>query len=220
MKPRTALVDLDGTLTDPADGIIGGFQFALRRLGADVPDRDNLTWVIGPPLRQAFPKLLDDPSQDRVEGAVAAYREYYSERGLYEATVYGGIPEAMLRLTEAGFRLIVCTVKPRVFAGPVVEHFDLAGHFEAIYGAELGGRFEDKGDLIEHIIAERDLDASEMIMIGDRGSDMSAARRNAVRALGVTWGYGSHEELTGAGAHAICHAPPDLSAAVTAAFGA
>lgn len=216
MKARTALVDLDGTLTDPADGIIGGFQFALRSLGEAVPEPTSLTWVIGPPLRQAFPRLLADPSIERVEAAVAAYRHYYSERGLYEATVYAGIPDALQKLRDDGFLLLVCTVKPRHFAGPVIEHFGLASHFDGVYGAELDGRFEDKGDLMEHIIAERNLSPADMLMIGDRGIDMIAARRNAISGIGVTWGYGTADELREGGADHICAAPHELDAAVTA----
>lgn len=216
MKTRTALVDLDGTLTDPADGIIGGFQFALRSLGEAVPERAALTWVIGPPLRQAFPRLLAAPSRERVEAAVAAYRDYYRERGLYEASVYSGIPDALQRLRDDGFHLLVCTVKPRHFAGPVIEHFGLASHFDGVYGAELDGRFEDKGDLMEHIIAEQSLAPADMIMIGDRGIDMIAARRNAIRGIGVTWGYGTPAELRDGGAHHVCEAPHELAPAVAA----
>lgn len=216
MSTLTALVDLDGTLTDPADGIIGGFQFALRALEAPVPSRESLRWVIGPPLRQAFPKLLPDPTHDRVEAAVAAYREYYRERGIFEATVYEGIHSALDALRAAGYRLLLCTVKPRVFAGPVIEHFSLASHFDGVYGAELDGRFEDKGDLMEHILAERRLLPSAMIMIGDRGLDMIAAKRNRISGIGVTWGYGTQQELTEAGALQVCHAPAELSGAAAA----
>lgn len=216
MTARTALVDLDGTLTDPADGIIGGFQFALRKLGAHVPEKSTLGWVIGPPLRKAFPKLMPDPTTASVEAAVAAYREYYRATGIYEATVYAGIPEAMEHLRGAGFHLLLCTAKPHVFARPVIEHFGLAGYFDGVYGAELDGRFDDKGDLIEHILAERRLSPAGMVMIGDRGSDMTAAHRNAIPGIGVTWGYGPLEELQAAGAESICRAPEELAACVEA----
>jgi phosphoglycolate phosphatase len=211
---RTALVDLDGTLTDPADGIIGGFEFALRRLGAPVPARADLTWVIGPPLRKAFPQLIPDAGEDHVEAAVAAYREYYSVTGIYEASVYAGIPETLDALRSAGWRLLLCTAKPRVFAGPVLEHFGLAEHFDEVYGSELDGRFDDKGELIAHILAQHRGSISRALMIGDRGSDMTAASRNDVAGIGVTWGYGSVDELREAGAGHLCHTPAELGSAV------
>lgn len=221
MSQLTALVDLDGTLTDPSDGILGGFRFALQRLGAPVPERAALTWVIGPPLRQAFPRLLPDPTPARVEEAVSAYREYYGGVGILEATVYAGVPEALERLRARGFRLVVCTVKPRVFAGPVVKHFGLAGFFDGgIYGAELDGRFEDKADIIAHIVAEHGIAPAKAAMIGDRGLDMSAAARNGVAGIGVTWGYGTAEELRTAGAARLCTAPGELAPTVDALLGA
>jgi phosphoglycolate phosphatase len=216
MTPRTALVDLDGTLTDPADGIIGGVQFALRQLGADVPEWSALTWVIGPPLSKSFPELLPDPTPARVSAAVEAYRSYYRETGIYQAAVYAGAPEALEQLRTAGFTLLVCTVKPHVFATPVVEHFGLARYFDGVYGAELDGRFEDKGELMEHIVVERQLAAVDMVMIGDRGLDMLAARRNAITGIGVTWGYGTADELRDAGAERLCHAPGEMPAAAEA----
>jgi phosphoglycolate phosphatase len=218
---RTALVDLDGTLTDPADGILGGFRFALQRMGAPLPDRSELTWVIGPPLRQAFPRLIPDPTPARVEEAVAAYREYYGGTGILEASVYAGIPETLERLRALGYRLVLCTVKPRVFAGPVLEHFGLASFFDGgVYGAELDGRFEDKADIIAHIVAQHGLAPEAVTMIGDRGLDMSAAARNGVTGIGVTWGYGTAEELRAAGASLLCSTPGELVPAVAAQLGA
>ena len=216
MTRHTALVDLDGTLTDPADGILGGFGFALRRLDAPVPARADLEWVIGPPLRQSLPKLVPDPTPERVEAAVAAYREYYAGVGILEASVYPGIPEALQRLRGTGLRLLLCTVKPRVFAGPVINHFGLAGYFDAVYGAELDGRFEDKGELMAHIVAEHALTPQALVMIGDRGIDMSAARRNGIAGVGVMWGYGTAEELAAGGAARLCSAPDALPGAVQA----
>ena len=172
-RSRTLLLDLDGTLIDPAEGIIASFQHALKVVGADVPAADSLRWVIGPPLRKSFPTLVPERA---VEDAVAAYREYYGGGGMYRARVYDGIPEALERLRASGWLLHVCTVKPRVFAVPLTERLGLDGHFEGVYGAELGGRFEDKADLIEHILAEKQVDAADVIMVGDRDLDVHAAR--------------------------------------------
>jgi phosphoglycolate phosphatase len=215
MTAHTVLVDLDGTVTDPADGIIGGFQHALRKLGAAVPHRDDLKWVIGPPLRQAFPRLLDTPEPERVEAAVAAYREYYGTTGIFEATVYEGIPSALETMRSAGYRLLLCTAKPHVFASPILDHFDLDHLFDAVFGAELDGRFDDKGELIARILREQNVDPAATVMIGDRGSDMSAAARNGVAGVGVVWGYGSPQELDAAGARLLCTSPAELMTAAT-----
>ena len=144
------LVDLDGTLLDPKPGILGSIQYALRCLGAPVPPIDDLAWAIGPPLRTTFPRLLGGAGQ--TEEAVALYRENYRNGAMYDAVVYTGVPQALDALTAAGCRLIVATAKPHHFARPILERFDLARHFTAIYGPELDGTNDSKADLIAHII--------------------------------------------------------------------
>lgn len=211
------LVDLDGTLLDPKPGILGSIQYALRCLGAPVPPIDDLAWAIGPPLRTTFPRLLGGAG--RTEEAVALYRENYRNGAMYEAVVYTGIPQALEALSAAGCRLIIATAKPHFFARPILEHFDLARHFTAIYGPELDGTNDSKADLIAHIIDRERVTSDAAIMIGDRQMDVAAAARNGMRAVGVTWGYGSTDELTAAGAAALCAAPCDLARAALCLLG-
>jgi phosphoglycolate phosphatase len=202
------LFDLDGTLLDPKPGILGSIQYALGRLGAPVPPADEIAWAIGPPLRTTFPKLLE--RDDQTEEAVALYRENYRNGAMYDARVYPGIPDALAALTSAGCRLIIATAKPHVFARPILQHFGLDTRFIAIHGPELDGTHDNKADLVAHIVRQHDFDVSQAVMIGDREHDMIAAGRNTMRAVGVTWGYGSKEELTGAGAATLCDAPNRL----------
>lgn len=211
----TALVDLDGTITDPARGLIGAFRYALEHMGAPVPEPYELTWVIGPPLRVAFPRLLG-PDAD-IERAVALYREFYSAGGITDADVYAGIPEALAEIRRTHSRMYVCTAKPRVFAERVLAHFELTGLFDGIYGPELNGHHDDKAELMAHIIASEGLSPSRAVMIGDRDNDVRAARANGVPCVGVLWGYGSAHELTQAGAHVLCEAPTGLASAIRAA---
>ena len=156
------LVDLDGTLTDPARGIIGCFRFALEALGRPAPAAADLSGIIGPPLRWSFAERLGGAAD--AEAALAIYRSCYASKGIFEAIVYGGVPEALAALNDAGARLFLCTAKPQVYAIRILDHFDLARHFEAAYGAELDGRFEDKGDLIARILDESGIDASDCVM--------------------------------------------------------
>ncbi len=214
-KPFHALVDLDGTITDPRPGIIGSFRHALMEMGFEAPPADDLLWVIGPPLRQSFPELGVPPG--RIEEALAHYRRYYSAGAMFNAPVYAGIPAAFEAMRAAGVTLIVATSKPHVMARPILEHFGLDGHFHAIHGAELDGRNDDKGDLLAHILAEEGIDPARAVMIGDRKFDILAARRHAIANIGVLWGYGGAAELNEAGAGSLCAAPQDLAAMVEAA---
>jgi phosphoglycolate phosphatase len=207
------LVDLDGTLTDPAEGIVGCFRFALAQMGRPAPPDADLSWIIGPPLRQSFAKMLG--AADGAEEALAVYRSCYGSTGLFEAIVYDGAREALARLKESGARLFLCTSKPAVYASRILERFDLADGFDAAYGAEIDGRLEDKGDLIAHILAEQGLDPGDCVMWGDRKHDVAGARRHLIPTIGALWGFGGEEELREAGAAVLCAAP----AQVPAAFG-
>ena len=210
-RRNVLLVDLDGTLTDPAKGIVGCFRFALAAMGRLAPPDADLSWIIGPPLRQSFAKLLG--GADGTEEALAAYRSCYGSSGLFEASVYDGAREALARLKESSARLFLCTSKPAVFASRILERFGLAGSFEAAYGAELDGRREDKGDLIAHILAVEHLDPGDCVMWGDRKHDVAGAGRHAIPTIGALWGFGGEEELREAGAAALCAAPVEVPAA-------
>ena len=203
------LVDLDGTLLDPKPGILGSIQYALSRLRAPVPPINELGWAIGPPLRTTFPRLLGSP--DQTEEAVALYRENYRNGAMYDAIVYPGIPCALDALAAAGCRLIIATAKPHTFARPILEHFDVARHFVGIYGPELDGTNDSKADLIAHIVEREGVCPETAVMIGDRQFDVIAAAANRMRTVGVTWGYGSVEELSAAGATALCNTPGTLA---------
>lgn len=203
------LLDLDGTLIDPSAGLIGSIQYALERLGRPVPAAADLLWMIGPPLRTSFPKLLG--ATHATEAAIAHYREHYLDRGMYDAVVYGGIPEALDRLCAAGCRLLLATAKPHDFARPILEHFALAPYFAAVHGPELDGLRDAKADLLAHIVAEHNLEVARAVMVGDRALDVRAANANGIASIGVAWGFGGRAELEAAAATAICATPDALA---------
>jgi phosphoglycolate phosphatase len=212
-QPLNALLfDLDGTLTDPREGITRSIAYALERMGREPPPLDHLTFAIGPPLRRSLAQLLGDETPANVERALALYRERFADVGLFENAVYDGIDETLAALGKSGAKLFVATSKPLVYAERIVRHFGLDMHFVAVHGCELDGTREDKRDLLAHLLPHHGLAAAAAVMIGDRGADMSAARHHGVRALGALWGYGSREELEGAGAQVLCASPRDLPA--------
>jgi phosphoglycolate phosphatase len=209
-----ALVDLDGTITDPRPGILGAYRHALASLGLEAPPAEDLLWVIGPPLRHSFPKLGVAP--ERIDEALEHYRVFYQAGAMFDAPVYAGMPETFEALRAEGIRLVLATSKPHVMARPILEHFRLDHHFHAIHGSELDGRNDDKGDLLAHILAEEGVDPARAVMIGDRLFDVKAAQRHGIPSIGVLWGYGGQHELTEAGATHLCAEPVGLAALVTA----
>jgi phosphoglycolate phosphatase len=207
------LFDLDGTLTDPREGIERCFASALRQLDAPVPDAASLRRFIGPPLRQAFAELLNTRDARRIERAVTLYRERYARAGALENNLYPGIRSALEELRQAGYRLVVVTSKAAPFAEQVLRHFDLRNLFEAVHGASLDGRLTGKEALIAHTLRRQRLGPLEAVMIGDRKYDMLGARANGVLPWGAGWGYGSTRELRAAGAVEIF---PDIKHLVAA----
>jgi phosphoglycolate phosphatase len=212
------LVDLDGTLTDPAEGIIGCFRLALETLGQIAPPAAELHWIIGPPLRGCFAEAFNGEGDP--EEALKIYRSRYSVEGLFEAVVYDGVKETLADLRAAGTRLFLCTAKPLVYAERILSHFDLERHFEGAYGDELGGRFQDKADLIAHILEREGLNPGDCCMWGDRKHDVLAASRHGIPTIGALWGYGGADELRAAGAAALCESPWHVPAAFDALPGA
>jgi phosphoglycolate phosphatase len=206
----TLLFDLDGTLTDPREGITRCLQHGLEQLGRPYPDQDELVQYIGPPLRWTFPRLLGTDDPELVDAAVRHYRQRYTDVGLFENVVYDGIPELLESLQRLGFVLIVVTAKPTVYADRIVSHFGLDSYFTGVFGPQLNGRFDDKTELVEHVLAEQGLNPEHAVMIGDRATDIAAGKANGTRTLAVTYGFGSVEELTAAGPDQICNSPAQI----------
>jgi phosphoglycolate phosphatase len=204
------LLDLDGTLTDPKVGILTSLQYALEKLGEDVPPMDELSWCIGPPLKDAFIKMFGEDQTERVAEGVRHFRERFGDVGLFENEVYPDIPELLSRLNEQGHVLHIATSKPEVFARRILDHFNLAGSFASIHGSKLDGTRSDKGELIAYIVGEQSIEHNDSVMIGDRKHDILGAINNDVPGVGVLWGYGSRDELEGAGATACIQQPNDL----------
>ncbi len=209
---RAILFDLDGTLTDPREGITRSIAYALERMGHAPPPLDELTFAIGPPMRRSLARLMGNDSSADVERALAFYRERFADVGLFENAVYDGIAETLGALGVAGATLFVATSKPQVYAERIVRHFALDTHFAAIHGCELDGTREDKRELLAHLLPRHGVTPGDAAMIGDHSNDMVAARHHGLRAIGVLWGYGTRDELVEAGAQSLCDSPRGLQA--------
>ena len=207
---KNVLFDLDGTLTDPAEGITNALMHAQRRLGRPVSRREELYVFIGPPLIEMF---MSEWGLTRAEAeqALIFYREHFTVKGLFENVPYAGIGETLADLRAAGLRLFVATSKPEPLSLRILEHFDLLQYFEAVAGSTLDETRTKKGEVIAYALSTYHLDPSETVMVGDREHDVIGARENGLHCIGVLYGYGSREELTAAGAAALAADLGELS---------
>jgi len=207
---KNIFFDLDGTLTDPMDGITNCINYSLEKLEQPARPKEDLIQFIGPPLRQTYASLLATNNESLIEKAVALYRERFSTIGLYENTLYDGITKLLDELKADSLKLFVVTSKPTIYSEKIIAHFGLDACFDEVYGSELGGRFDDKTELIEHVLRVHDLSPSETVMIGDREIDIIAGKSNGTKTIGVTYGYGSVEELLGCSPDHLCDSPAHI----------
>jgi phosphoglycolate phosphatase len=211
MKDRPMIIfDMDGTLLDSAPGITKSLTHAIRHLGHDFHPPAGVQELFGPPMNQVVAELLRPFGDDRVEQCVQTYREHYRDYGLYDCSPYPGIAEALQSLIADGVSLEVATSKRQEFADKMLRHAGLHGMFEEVRGTTADGSLDDKADLLRLMSASLSHSRSCLLMIGDKRDDMLAASKNAIPAIGVTWGYGTAQELTESGAVALLDSPVDL----------
>ena len=210
MNYSYCLFDLDGTLTDPGIGITNSVMYALERFGIKVKDRSELYVFIGPPLPDSFKKYYGF-TDEQASKAVEYYREYFRPTGIFENVVYDGIPQMLAALKKKGVKVALATSKPYEFAVQILRHFDLYQYFDFFGAATMDGRISKKSDVIAELLKEiGESDLSGVLMIGDRDQDIAGAKANSLKSAGVLWGYGSEEELTGAGADYLVSTPEEL----------
>ena len=204
------LFDLDGTLTDSGEGITKAAQYALKYFGIEVDDLNDLRKFVGPPLRDSY-KNFYDFDDEKAELGIVKFREYYTDKGIYENKVYDGIEETLKILKDNGKKLIIATSKPEVHAKTVIDHFDLAKYFDFIGGADLEETRVKKSDVIKYSMENAGVkDISKVIMVGDREHDILGAKANNIKSIGVLYGYGDVVELTQARAEYVVEKPQDI----------
>lgn len=213
MKYKYILFDLDGTLTESAEGIRYSLGKAIAELQAPMPDLDDYTLYIGPPLIDTFRGLCGLGEEDSRRG-VMLYRDYYDAEGKYKNKPYSGIRELLVQLRENGARLAVCTSKYEKFAEEILGITGLECCFDAVCGSTLDGSRKDKRDLIPYAVSSLggsiDEDREKTVMLGDTWFDARGARLCGVDFIGVTYGYGDFNSMKREGAAAFAASPGDV----------
>jgi len=205
------LFDLDGTVTDPKEGITKSVQYALDYFGIKVENLDELTKFIGPPLWQSFGEYYGF-DEEKTKIAVEKYRERYLVTGVYENFVYPGFDTMLEKLNDTGKTLLIATSKPTVVAEMVISFFELDKYFSFIGGSELNGERSDKSEVIRFTLEQNDIkDPDRCVMIGDRKHDIIGAKKAGITGIGVLYGYGDYNELSEANADYIVKDVDELS---------
>lgn len=210
MKYSYILFDLDGTLTDPKEGITTSVQYALKAFGIEESDKDKLTPFIGPPLKDSFMEFYGF-SEKQAEEAIAKYREWFKPTGIFQNAIYPGIPEMLKELKARGKVLAVASSKPQVFVEKILEHFGIREYFSVIVGSELDGTRGRKEEVVEEAL--RQLGGTEKlhtVMVGDRCYDIQGGQQHGLRTIGVSFGYAKEGELEEAGADEVADTVEEL----------
>lgn len=204
-------LDLDGTITNPAEGITKCFEYALNHFGIKVESRAELEQFIGPPLRKSFMEGFGFEEEKATE-AVVKYRERFTPIGMYENEVYEGMEQALQSLKEAGKVLIVATSKPEHMAKKILAHFKLDGYFDDICGSCDDSNRNEKDEVIRYALEKHGItDLDDVLMVGDRKFDVIGAAKCGLKCMGVLYGFGDREELEQAGAAYIAETVEDMA---------
>lgn len=202
----TLIFDLDGTISNPSLGIFRSINHALKIHGCSEVSEEQVTAEIGPPLDEMFRKFRPEANRSEIESLIGIYRERYAEVGYSENSIYSGVSEALQALYSRGVRMGVCTSKRRDFAEKILSMFGLLDHFSFVDGGDVGIR---KKDQLSGLLGSGQINVPA-VMIGDRDIDITSAKSNGLRSVGVLWGFGDMNELSEAGADIILSSTREL----------
>lgn len=206
MTFRTLIFDLDGTISDPSDGIARSVNYALESFSYEPVDEKRVHRMIGPPLTEIFEHFLGALPNSRLQELVDAYRERYATIGYAENVLYDDIPAVIEQLAAKGYELGVCTSKRADYASRIVDMFGLGGYFDFIDGGDVHVK---KYMQLKRIVTSG-VNAASAVMIGDRAVDIAAARKNGLSSVGVNWGFAQDKELSDAIPTFLVESPTDL----------
>ena len=209
MGYENILFDLDGTLTDPYLGITNAVKYSLQKFNITENNEKTLRSLIGPPLETSFMEFYQFDI-NKTKTAIGYYREYYSEKGIYENKLYPGVDVLLAKIRNNNKTPILATSKPTAFAFKILRYFNIDNYFFDVVGSNFNGTMVEKDEIIKFITEKHNLKKEKTIMIGDRKYDITGAHKNNIHSISVTYGYGSREELKQSRPTYFCDNVPDI----------
>ncbi|RKL67469.1 phosphoglycolate phosphatase [Salipaludibacillus neizhouensis] len=212
---KIILFDLDGTLSDPKQGITLSVQYALEKMSIFEPNIDKLECFIGPPLQVSFAEYYGLDKED-TQTAVQFFRERFVEKGMFENELFSGIASLLKQLKDANYNLVVATSKPTIFAEKILHYFAIDHFFELVVGSNLDGSRSSKTEIIQYILDKYiEHEKGKFIMVGDRKHDIIGANNTGIDSIAVTYGYGNFEELETSNPTVILNSVEELQIVLT-----
>lgn len=214
MEFKVVLFDLDGTLTDPKEGITKSCQYGLRAVGIDVPDLKELEQFIGPPLIPAFQEVYGI-TEEQAHIAVDKFRERFAPIGIMENELLEGVPQMLKKLKEEGKTVAIASSKPEPFVKQILQHFEVDRYFDEMIGSTMDEKHAGKAEVVANALSRlgiENMNREEIIMVGDRLHDVEGAAAHGIKTIGVTFGYSGRDELQKAGAWEIVDNMEELTA--------
>lgn len=212
------LFDLDGTLTDPKEGITRSVQYALHKSGIEEPDLDKLEPFIGPPLKDSFMEFYGMEPEEALQ-AIAWYRERFAPIGVFENQIFPGVSQMLETLKKKGIRLAVASSKPIGFVRQILAHFEIEKFFQVVVGSELDGTRGTKEEVVEEALQQlgvlsipQEERKNLCAMVGDRKFDIQGAKAHGLTGVGVSFGYAGEGELEAEGADFVVNTVEELEA--------
>jgi phosphoglycolate phosphatase len=211
---KNVLFDLDGTISDSQEGVVGCYQYTIGKLSRYRYEDNEIKKLIGTPLRGMLSILLKSNDKELINEAVRLYREKFAEIGIIGNKAYPGIPELLTALNSGSYDVFLVTMKNRDDAEKITKYLNFENIFSGIYGPNMDGQPDKKAQLIKTLISEHGLAPDETVMVGDRKEDIIAGKSNGNLTIGITWGYGSKYEITGSAPDRICATPNEILSAI------
>jgi len=207
MRYDTLIFDLDGTISDPSQGIFRSANFALESMGYETVAKSRVRPLIGPPLQELLGELAGDVSNEIMSELITKYLERYATVGYAENKMYTGVQDVISELSGRGHSLGVCTSKRTDFAVKIIEMFGLRDYFKFIDGGDID---IEKAEQLAALV-KNGLEPQRSVMIGDRAVDILAARENGIASVGALWGFGESSEIIGAHPDHVVESPVELT---------
>ena len=201
------IFDLDGTVVNPGTAIPRCINFALTKHGAKSVPIERLKRYIGFDMASIFGEITKRKDKRFIKSCVESYRERYHKDGIAEHRLYPGIVGLLEAAGQVG-NLVIASIKPQISCEMVLDHLGIRPMFTSVYGSELDGKRSDKSELLKHVMAKEKIKSA--YVIGDRALDIEAAKKLNCRSIGVSYGYGTKDELSAAGADQIAETVGEL----------